>query len=318
MAPARYDDDLAALLVRQRSVITVGQARRHLGPKATRWQLASGRWQRRYARVLVAHSGPLDQDQEQWAAVLHAGPGAVLAGPTAATLGGLVGYESRAVHLLVPATRHAAAAPGLVVRRSAVLSGVDIQPARLPTRTRLERSVLDAASSARDVDRAAALLLAAVQQRLTSPQRLRQVLDRLGRLPRRALLLQVLADADGGSHSLPERAFVLGLRRRRLPLPDRQRVRIDRDGRRRYLDAEWDDYGVRVKIDGSAHMDIERWWADLRRQNALTLTDGARLLRFPGVLVRTANDDVMDVVAVALRLGGWGGEDPAGSPGVAR
>lgn len=97
---------LAELMTRQMAVLTVAQAAACLGRDAVRWRVKSGRWQRRYARVLVAHSGPLTAEQEQWAVVLHCGSGAVLGHETAAALCGLRGYEDTRIHVLVPSHRH--------------------------------------------------------------------------------------------------------------------------------------------------------------------------------------------------------------------
>ncbi|HEX9356092.1 MAG TPA: hypothetical protein VF933_20005 [Streptosporangiaceae bacterium] len=74
---------------------TLGTAGRPLGPghpgrtatpatlglerAAVRWQVTSGRWQRPSRGVVVAHSGPLTDEEQLWAAVLAAGPACVVA-----------------------------------------------------------------------------------------------------------------------------------------------------------------------------------------------------------------------------------------------
>lgn len=286
-------------------MLTVAQAVGRLGRHAVHWRLRTGRWQRRHPRVLVAQSGPLTTEQQRWAAVLHCGREAVLARETAAALCGLQGYDDQRIHVLVAAHRHPVPARGVLVRRSARLPGDDLALGRLPPRTTIERSVLDAAAAAKQPDRAAAILLASVQQGLTRPDRLQAVLDRLPIQRRRALLQDVLLDAAGGAHSLPERQLAALIRRHRLRTPSLQAVRLDSDGRRRYVDAEWDRYATRVEIDGGAHREVQRWWNDLDRQNDLQFADRAILLRFPAYAVRHRSDEVTAVLARALRAGGW-------------
>ena len=56
--------------------------------------------------------------------------------------------------------------------------------------------------------------------------------------------------------------------------------RIDATGRQRYLDAYWQQWRLHVEIDGSWHLEVRAWWADMQRQNDLWIA-GERVLRFP-------------------------------------
>jgi very-short-patch-repair endonuclease len=88
-----------------------------------------------------------------------------------------------------------------------------------------------------------------------------------------------------------------------LPEPRRQAVRADRNGRKRYLDAEWvrerDRKRVVAEVDGALHLTVERWWEDQARQNEISL-DGALVLRFPSIVIRTAEADVASQLRRAL------------------
>ncbi len=64
-----------------------------------------------------------------------------------------------------------------------------------------------------------------------------------------------------------------------------------------------------MEIDGLWHMDVESWWADLRRLNDHVL-QGEALLRFPAFLLRDEPETVARVVAQALRSRGWRGTCP--------
>ena len=191
--------------------------------------------------------------------------------------------------------------PGETVHRSRALGPDDVHPARLPPRTRLARSLLDAAAWSGSDDRARAVLAAGVQQRLVRPDQLETALGPRPRLRRHALIASTLADIAGGAQALSELDFARLTRRYGLPAPDRQVMRLDRDGRRRWLDAYWDEAHLAVEVDGLWHMEATVWWADMRRGNDL-LISGLRVLRFPAFVVR----DQPGVVAAQIReaLGG--------------
>jgi hypothetical protein len=111
-------------------------------------------------------------------------------------------------------------------------------------------------------------------------------------------------DAGGGAHSLPEVEFVRLCRRAGLPTPKCQASRVDAAGRRRYLDAYFEEYGVHVEIDGEQHVEATARWADMRRQNDLWIA-GDRVLRFPAWLVRRDPRTVAAQVRAALLAAGW-------------
>jgi hypothetical protein len=287
-------------LEQQSGVLATASAVRWLGRAAVRWRLESGRWQRPCRGVVVTHAGPLTASQLRWAAVLGSGPGAVLAGLTAAHLSGLTGFEDRHIYLLVPASRRVhALLPGVVVHRSAILGPADIQPARQPPRTRAARSLLDAAAWAAADNRARAILAAGVQQRLVRADDLRDALARQPRIRRHALLSVTLADIAGGAEALSELDFCRLTRRYGLPEPERQVIRRDAAGRRRWLDCYWKSARLVVEVDGMWHMDAQAWWADMQRDNELT-AGGYRVLRFPAFAVRDHPDVVARQLAVAL------------------
>lgn len=272
---------------------------RCLGRPAVRWRLASGKWRLVEARVLVTQSGPLTDRQRLWASVLAAGDRAVLAGLTAARLSGLSGFDDRQIHLLIPGSRHILRPPGTVVHRTVLLGPADVHPSRLPPRTRLGRSLVDAASWAATDRAARAILAAGVQQRLVTSAQIAQVLQRCQRVPRRALIRATLADVAGGAEALSELDFCDLVRRFGLPEPDRQFRREDSQGRR-WLDAVWEWARLVAEIDGRWHMDARAWWADMQRDNELTI-DGYRVLRFPAFAVRDNPETVARQIAAALR-----------------
>lgn len=299
--------DLEFLLYRQEGVITWRQARRYLTEKTVRHRVRSGRWRQVHRAVYLTHSGPITDSQRLWVASLAVGNGrrALLGGLTALNSLGLRGRRTSALHVIVPAHRAATKPPvGVVVHRTRLLTRADAHLAGAPPCTMPARSMLDAAQWAnRDRD-AVAIIAATFQQRLVSVADVLPVLARFRRLRRRAVIEAAITDAGGGAESAYEIDFARLCRKANLPEPSRQAVRVDRDGRRRYRDVYFDEWRVQVEIDGSQHMDVRAWYADMREHNEAAI-EGVRLLRFPGWALRHRSMEVIADVRAALLAAGW-------------
>jgi hypothetical protein len=179
---------------------------------------------------------------------------------------------------------------------------VDILANRTPPRVRMERAVVDAAAWTSRGRAACGLALAAIQQRLTTADRLRSALRRAGRVRHVALLRAVLGDFEGGADALSEIDFGEFCRRHRLGTPTRQTVRLDANGRRRYIDASLvraDGSVVSIEIDGAVHLLAETYWSDCARGNE-TVIAGDSLLRFPTMALYLAEAEVADQLRRAL------------------
>jgi very-short-patch-repair endonuclease len=292
-------DGLGWVLAGQCGVVTRAQALRHISAGALRHLVASGRWQVPHRGIYVDHNGPVTERQKWWIAVL--GCRGYLAGTTALTAFGLHGFDRGPVHVVIPARRKDPdPPPDVVVHRTTSLpwrqrTEVDDLPC-----TSAVRAAVDAAQWAGSDAGAAAVVAAAVQQRLVGPDEVGTVLDGMPRARRRGFLLTLTADLAGGAASLPEAEFLRICRKARFPEPKVQVGRRDARGRQRYLDAYFDGYSVHVEVDGGQHRDVAAWWADMRRQNDLWIA-GDRVLRFPSWVVRTRPDEVAAQVAAALR-----------------
>ena len=193
--------------------------------------------------------------------------------------------------------------PGVLVHWSSQLGQFDVHPVLQPRRTRLPRSVLDMVSWAATEDLAQSVIAAAVQQRLTWPDALREAAARRGRFRRSRLARETIDDVADGAHSLPELEFGRLLRTFGLPAPTRQRMLRRPDGRR-YLDAEWLEYGVTAEVHGVPHMEVTQWDADLDRTTDL-VADGRRVLQFTSYAIRHRAARVAERIGRALRTGGW-------------
>jgi hypothetical protein len=295
--------ELDWVLFRQDNVLSLDQAVRLLGASAVRTRLRRGRWQKAGWGVLAAHNGPLTRGQQIWAATLGAGDGAFCAGATAATLEGLRGFGRGPVDLLIPASRRVRRVPGARVHRSEVLPADHLVRRGLP-HTVMARAIVDAAAWARTDDDARAVVAAAFQQGRVTADGLAPALELLTRSRRRALVAETARYAAAGAHSLSEVDLVRICRRFGLPVPEHQVPRADASGRTRYLDAYWRRWGLHVEVDGSFHLDVRTWWADMRRQNELWIS-GDRVLRFPAWVVLHRPTEVATQLETALRSAGW-------------
>jgi hypothetical protein len=300
-------DSLELLLFHQRQVISRRQALRYLTEAAIRHRLETGRWRVAERGVYLTHSGSVTEEQRLVIGSLLAGAGrpAMLAGLSALALMGFRGWGTSTVHVLLPWRLRDQNAPyWVVVHRTRRLTRDEMHTTVSPPHTTEVRSLVDAAQWAPSDDQAAAIIAAGYQQRLVVGDEIARALARRPTVRRRRLILDTAADAAGGSHSLPEIDFLRGCRRAGLPRPSRQVVRTDRAGRRRFLDAYFDEYGVHVEIDGGQHTDVRQWWADMRRQNELWVA-GDRVLRFPAFIIRVKPDEWVPQVRAALIAGGW-------------
>jgi hypothetical protein len=278
------------------TVLRVRDANNAFGVEHVRWMVHTGRWQRPARGVVVRHSGSLTLDERVSVELLAQPSSAAVAGLTAATLDGLEGFSTPTIFLTLPHTIRARPRPGVVVKRTRTLAAEDIHPVRAPRRTRLPRSIVDAASwSANDL-RCQAIIASAVQQGLVTSAQLAAVVERLPKLRRHGLVSETIRDVGGGSLSEYEILFIRLCRDFNLPTPTRQRRRRDASGRWRYLDVEFDEFRLVVEIDGQQHMEALAWWEDMMRNNELVVDEGKVLLRFAGFALRHQRAEVARVL----------------------
>lgn len=271
--------------------VTRSMLRRHLRAK---------RWRQVGPRAIVLHNGPLSWEDRLRVALITTGASAALAGLTAAQAAGLRGFDDSTIHVCVPKGAHVVHMPGVVVHVLRRMRADDVLPNSSPRRTRTPIAVIDAALWSRSHRAAMTYVAAAVQQRLVTVAQLREAMDRVRRHKHRKVILLALGDVEMGAQSLSEIDFARLCRAAGLPEPDRQVIRTDPDGKRRYLDAEWDAARLVVEVDGAHHADVAQWDADLDRQNEEVIGDKC-VLRFSSITVRTNEKRVVSQLARAMR-----------------
>jgi hypothetical protein len=256
-----------ALLELQSGIVSRGQALRHgLTDDLIENRLRSGRWRAVQWGVYATYTGRLSREAELWAAVLRAGSGAALSHQTAAELLGLTTDRSDIIHLTVPPGRHPGPIWGAIVHQSRWVAEAT-HPVQLPPRTRVEDTTLDLTQSAASFNEAYDWLCRAISGRLTTPARLRAVLDSRPKVRWRTGLIIALAEAGSGVHSILERRYVRDVERPHgLPAATRQaRTALPRS---RYVDNLYEEAGLAVELDGQAAHGLAQRRADMRRDNA--------------------------------------------------
>lgn len=290
------------LAAAQAGILTRAQAlRAGLTRAAIHARLVTGRWQRVHYGILATFSGPLPRPAQLWAAVLSAGPGAVLSHETAAELHGLAERPSPTVHVSVPTARRVVTPPGVVIHRSARAER-GRHPALEPPRTRIEETVIDLVHASRDADHAIAWLARAVGARLTTPTRLRAAAQDRYRLRWLRDVLTALDDVAAGCHSVLELHYLrLVERSHGLPPGSRQQRR-----NAWYDDVHYTGFGLCVELDGRLAHPVDQRFRDHRRDNAATVA-GARVLRYGHADVTRRPCAVATEVATVLNANGWPG-----------
>jgi predicted transcriptional regulator of viral defense system len=147
------------LVLQARAIARRQSAETAIDPRAMRSRVSSRRWQRLPRGVYAAFSGEPARETVLWAALLRAGPGAVLSHQTAAERHGLIDKPSPRITITVPTSRHPAQVkiPGVIIHRSDAILRTR-HPTMLPPCTRVEDTVLDLIQLAQSFDDAYAWL----------------------------------------------------------------------------------------------------------------------------------------------------------------
>jgi len=265
----------------------------------------SGRWRRLHFGVYATFTGQPPRPAVLWAAVLRAGPRAILSHETAAELDGLSDKPGKTIHVTVRSAQHRQPVPGMVIHRSS-RSIAFKQQRPLPPRTATEETVLDLADAAASFDTVVWLVARACQRGLTTPFLVADSLQLRARARWRGELRQALLDVAEGVHSPLEYRYLHDVERAHgLPPPDRQ-AEADRHPGRIFRDIHYRRYRVAVELDGTASHPDEQRWQDKRRDNAAA-ADGIFTLRYGWADVTERPCETAREIAAVLAKGGWPG-----------
>ena len=264
--------------------------------------------------VYATFTGAPGRSAWLWAAVLSAGPGAVLSYETAAELHRLADKPTETIHVTVPHDRRVRAVEGVSLHRSdRVVEAV--QAHAYPPRTGVEETVLDLAQAANSFDDVCGWVTRAIARNLTDEIGLRQAMTVRPRLRWRADLHELIVAAAGGDHSVLEFRYHRDVERAHgLPESSRQVPFTRPDGRRGFRDRLYTEYGVVVELDGRLAHPGENQWRDKARDNAAA-AEGKQSLRYDWMHVRWKACATAAEVARVLKRHGWDGRPRPCSPG---
>jgi hypothetical protein len=271
-----------------------------------------GHWQRLHRGVYATFSGEPPRDARLWAAVLAAGPEAMLSYQSAAEVWKLADKPSRPVHVTVPNNRRVKPIPSVVIHYSDRAEEAR-HPVPWPPRTLIEETVLDLAVTGATLDDAVAWVTRALGRKLTNQDQLRRAMTQRRRMRWRTELAELLSPDAEGLHSILEVRYHRDVEQPHgLPAGTRQ-AQFAVGSRRAFRDRFYPEYLTVVELDGRATHTIDKRWDDIRRDNATSAT-GILTLRYGWLEVTEHPCQVAAEVALALAQRGFNGARPC-SPG---
>lgn len=282
-------------------------SRRQLyGAGVPRWlvrlEVRVGRWQLLGSQVVVLHNGPISAAARRWAAVLEAGPRAVLDGVSGLQEAGLDQLTDTEITVAVPKGARRRRLVGVRLRETRRYRAEDVIGAGVPRMAPAVAAVHAALWAVTD-KQATFFLTLVVQQGRARAVDLSDAAAHVRRHPRRGLIAKVVLDLADGCRSLGELDVSRAMRRRSLPEPVRQAVRRRPSGTQ-YLDADFPDYGISMEVDGAQHDLPDQRLADLLRDLGLA-SEQRTVVRIPLVAWRLDEDAVLDGLEQLFLSRGW-------------
>src|SRR6476661_6456555 len=299
----------------QCGVVSRSQAlRTGLTTDMIKFRLRSGRWRLMHRGVYVTFTGVPGRGARLWAAVLSAGPGAMLSHQTAAELQELADKATNPIHVTVPHERHVLAVEGVSLHRSGRAAEA-MEQRSYPPRTRVEETVLDLTQTAKTLDDVCGWVTRAFAMDITDEARLSAAITARTKLRWRADLNELIVAAAGGDHSVLEFRYHRDVERAHgLPESARQVAFTTRDGRRGRRDRVYEPYDLVIELDGRLAHQPENQGKDKTRDNAAA-ADGKQTLRYGWSQVKWQPCETAVEVARVLRRRGWSGRPRPCSPG---
>jgi hypothetical protein len=299
----------------QGGVVSRSQAMKSgLSTGRIKFRISSGRWQQLHPGVYATFTGGPGRRASLWAAVLAAGPGAMLSHETAAELQRLSDKPVQTIHVTVPRQRRVRVADGVTIHRSGRAADA-VQWDSNPPRTKVEETVLDLTQAAANFDDVCGWVTRAIARELTDQERLQAAMRQRSKLRWRCELHELIAAAASGDHSVLEYRYERDVERAHgLPEPVRQAPFTEPDGQRGRRDRLYRDFGVVVELDGRLGHGPEDQWRDKDRDNAAAV-DRQQTLRYGWEHVRWHPCATALQVARVLKVHGWDGWPRPCSPG---
>jgi len=289
-------------VVSRQQLLRAGVSRTTVDSKARH-----GRWQRLHPGVYGTFTGVVTWEARLWAAVLYAGPGALLSHETAAEVLGLTGRRCPVVHVTVPASRRVRPPLGVAVHRS-TFDYPRWRPQRgIPPHTFYAETIVDLVAGAGNLDDVVAWVSRGIAGNLVSDAQLKAAVAARRRFRWRGQLVEVIGRVAGGSHFPLEFRYDRDVEHAHgLPAAARQVKFVKPDGTKGFRDRCYEQYGLIVELDGEEFHPARRHGQDRARDNEAAATTGATL-RYGWAEIQRTPCDTAGQVYRALRKRGYRG-----------
>jgi Transcriptional regulator, AbiEi antitoxin len=286
-------------VVSRQQLLRAGVCRTTIDAKVKR-----GLWQRLHPGVYAAFTGTLSWEARLWAAVLYAGPGALLSHETAAELLGLIDTRSLIIHVTVPARRRVSPRAGMVIRRS-TFDYPRWRPQRgVPPHTFYAETVIDLVAAAGNLDDVVGWVSRGIARNRVTAGELKAAAMAHRRFRWGAQIEEVIDRVAGGSHFPLEFRYDRDVERAHgLPEAIRQAKFVKSDGARGFRDRFYEQYGLIVELDGREFHPQEQRGQDQMRDNEAAATTGATLRYGWSDVNRTPCDTAAQVYRALRRCG---------------
>jgi len=297
------DGTLAWLLHSQRGVLSRAQALScGITANAIEHRIRQGGpWQRLLPGVYLTVTGRASLDQQEAAALVYAGPGAVITGPAALANYNIRGPRVRRVAVLIPHERERQNTGFVAIHRTRRMPEtvtVDLALQFAP----VERAVADTVRSLAGLAEARAVVAGAVQQRKCTIEQLAAEL-RAGPIRDSQRLRAVLSEVIVGIRSPAEADLRTLIIRSGLPRPLFNARLFLGDTFLAQPDAWWPEYGLAVEVDSREwHLLPEHWERTMARHRRMSAA-GITVMHVSPRQVRDQEAELIEQIDTAMRSG---------------
>jgi hypothetical protein len=237
-----------------------------------------GVWRRIHPGVYRTVAGNVTWEASLWAAVLYAGPGAMLSHETAAEILGLTDRRCPVIHVTVPASRRVRAPLGVALHYSS-FGYPRWRPLRgIPPHTFYAETIIDLVAAADNLDDVVAWVSRGIARNMVSPTELKAAAKARRRFRWGEQIKEVIDRVAGGSHFPLEFRYGRDVERAHgLPAGTGQAKFAKPDGTKGFRDRYYAEYGLIVELDGREFHPEEQRGRDRARDNEAAATTGATL-----------------------------------------